>query len=92
LLTAHRLPANFAAISGSFEERAGNRASPAFFWTLLLLMFALTLVPAALRFLTVERPFSLAPQRRGRRPAVCGERGAAILVGSAAPQGTGRAP
>ncbi|OYY93743.1 MAG: acyltransferase [Hydrogenophilales bacterium 28-61-23] len=33
------------------------------FWLLLPAMFALTLIPSALLFLTVERPFSLTPRR-----------------------------
>jgi peptidoglycan/LPS O-acetylase OafA/YrhL len=37
---------------------------PLFFWTLMALMFALTLVPSTLLFLLVERPFSLAPKRK----------------------------
>jgi exopolysaccharide production protein ExoZ len=34
-----------------------------FFWSLLPVMFAFTLVPTAILFLAIERPFSLAPRR-----------------------------
>jgi len=39
------------------------------FWALLPAMFALTLVPAAVLFLAVERPYSLAPRRAALTPA-----------------------
>jgi exopolysaccharide production protein ExoZ len=51
-----------------------------FFCALLPVMFALTLIPTAALFVTVERPLSLSPQRRGRRPASSGERVSTIPV------------
>ncbi|HEX6704215.1 MAG TPA: acyltransferase [Albitalea sp.] len=40
---------------------------PVFFWALMAAMFVLTLVPSAILFLTIERPFSLVPRRLQRR-------------------------
>lgn len=39
------------------------------FWVLLPPMFALSLLPPAALFLAVERPFSLTPKRKEKRPA-----------------------
>lgn len=45
-----------------------------FFWALLPVMFALTLIPTSVLFLAVERPFSLAPRRApGRTPGSAGD-------------------
>jgi peptidoglycan/LPS O-acetylase OafA/YrhL len=41
------------------------------FWVLLPVMFVCSLVPAATLFLMVERPLSLAPQRRAALGSVC---------------------
>jgi exopolysaccharide production protein ExoZ len=39
------------------------------FWLLLAPMFLVTLLPTAALFLAIERPFSLAPRRRGKATA-----------------------
>jgi exopolysaccharide production protein ExoZ len=64
-----------------------SELGPLFFWALMALMFALTLVPSALLFLLVERPLSLAPKRQqdAVEQAVCASPAAAAGLLPAAP-------
>lgn len=67
LLHGLALKAAFLALAVPFP--AERHASWPFFWALLPAMFLLTLVPTAMLFLLVERPFSLAKSSRLPGPA-----------------------
>jgi len=56
------LKASFAALAILLPSARNNGFG--LFWELLPLMFAITLIPTATLFLTVERPLSLVPFRR----------------------------
>jgi peptidoglycan/LPS O-acetylase OafA/YrhL len=62
LLHGLALKAAFLALGTALPLQAGNDAWV--FWGLLPFMFALTLVPATVLFLVIERPFSLTPRHR----------------------------
>lgn len=60
LLHGLALKAGFLALS---KQLAAASYGPWLFWVLLPPMFVLTLMPSAVLFLLVERPFSLAPRK-----------------------------
>ncbi len=66
LLHGLALKAGFLAVALILP--IANFSGPWFFWVMLPVMFALTVIPTSILFLIVERPFSLAPRR-----AIAGE-------------------
>jgi peptidoglycan/LPS O-acetylase OafA/YrhL len=74
----HGLALNFAALV--LAPRLSADAGAVVFWALLPVLFALTLLPSAVLFLAIERPFSLAPKGHavphGAPPLAAGARSA----------------
>ena len=70
-VVGHPAPDGGLLVVGRFVER--DVQGPAFFYGLLGPMFVLTLIPSAMLYLWVERPFSLAAGSRSRAKAAAGE-------------------